>query len=50
MTRPPAMGYFSGANVNDAGIDVHQRIIGDHALVHAVEGQLLTVITPECSL
>ena len=33
----------------DAGRGVHLRIIGHHALVHAVEGQVSAFRTPECT-
>ena len=32
-----------------AGEDIHLRIVGHHTLVHAIEGQPLSVRTPECA-
>ena len=33
----------------NACVDVNERIVGNHALVHAVESQTLSVGTPECA-
>ena len=41
---------FVGIRGGNACRDVHLRIVGHHALVHAVESQLLSVGTPEGAL
>ena len=40
-------GVLVGLKLSLAGEDVHLRIVGHHALIHAVEGQALAVGAPE---
>ena len=47
MARHTGHGVFVGLVGSLSGEDVHLRIVCHHALVHAVEGQLLAVGTPE---
>ena len=42
-------GIVNGSFCGNTGVNVHQRVVGHHGLVHSVEGQLLSVVAPERS-
>ena len=47
MARHTSHRVFVGLVGGFAWEDIHLRIVGHHALIHAVEGEALSVRTPE---
>ena len=50
MSVHPGHGIFVWLVGGFAREDIHLRVVGNHALVHAIESQALTVGTPEGAL